>query len=389
MYPSPDQEAEQNVSPAYANPGASPYTAQGLGENTPSAYDHAQYSAYNTPTPAAYPALTSERRGLLLDVVAYPWQSVCSLCLPGVRTFARATLSARWAVFWISLFALPVFSSLLAILLGGAGHHLTAGMLTGIVLGPLIVIPILFFIIQGMMWPLARHYQGGGTFLEQCHTTFLPLGPFFLLGSTATLLLSIDSTSVAGALLMLITLALFLYSSVLLVVSLKAVHGLTTWEAITLAILPIFSILAVLVLIIVVFFMLSNNDNNSSSSGNSSKGNSNQNNSAGNTAGGATNQRTGRYYRDSYWWWWWGNPGYRKGNPRRNQQYVSSSAHQNQQYVGRSAHQNQLYAANQNPKLKFLWFCPTCQYRRWLRWGPEQVACARCSAPMQVTEATR
>jgi len=139
-----------------------------------------------------------------VDLLAYPWRSVRSLCLPGLRTFARETLNARWGVVWLTLFALPLLSSLIALLLGIPGHHITSGMLAGIPLVPLIVIPILFFIVQGMIWPLARHYQGGGTFLEQCYTTFLPLAPLFLVGSVVSILLAIDSTSPTAALLVLI-----------------------------------------------------------------------------------------------------------------------------------------------------------------------------------------
>src|SRR5262249_43756646 len=131
----------------------------------------------------------------------------------------------------------------------------------------------LFFIAQGMIWPLARRYQGGGTFLEQCYTTFLPLAPLCLVGSVVSILLSIDSTSPTAGLLVLIELLLFIYSSILLVVSLKAVHGLTTWEAFPLAILPLFSILAVLVIVLIVAFVLgSNRDSSSSNNKNNSKG---------------------------------------------------------------------------------------------------------------------
>jgi hypothetical protein len=351
MYPSPDQEPNNNTPSTYSYAGASPYWAQGLGENAPSTYDHAQSSAYsNTPAQAelaAYQSPTIEHRGLIVDLVAYPWRSVRSLCQPGLHTFARETLNARWGVVWISLFALPLLSSLMALLLGDASHHIMPGLLAGILLGPLIVIPILFFMVQGLIWPLARHYQGGGTFLEQCYTTFLPLAPLFLLGSVVTILLATDSTSHIGAILVLIEFLLFLYSSILLVVSLKAVHGLTTWEAFTLAALPIFSILAVLVIVLIIAVMIAASSSSNNSSSNSNKKNSNTN----------SYQQQPRYYSNNYWWW---------GGSR----YSSSST-------------------NQSPRSKRQWFCPACQYRRWMRQGPAEVACVRCGAPMQATEATR
>src|SRR5216683_5062068 len=154
MYPSPDQESGNNAPSAYSYADASPYSAQEPGENAPFAYDNAQPYAYNTPAQAelaAYQSPTIEHRGLIVDLVAYPWRSVRSLCQPGLRTFARETLNARWGVVWISIFALPLLSSLIALLLGVASHHITSGMLGGILLSPLIVIPILFFIVQGLI----------------------------------------------------------------------------------------------------------------------------------------------------------------------------------------------------------------------------------------------
>jgi len=367
MYPSPEQEAGNNAPSAYPYDGASLYSAQELGENTPSAYDDAQSYADNTPAQvelAAYQSPVIERRGLIEDLVAYPWRSVRSFCQPSLRTFARETLNARWGVIWISIFALPVLSSLIALLLVVASHHTTSGKLGGGLLGPLIVIPLLCFIIEGMIWPLARHFQGGGTFLEQCYTTFLPLAPFFLLGSVVTILLATDATSRIGAILVLIEFLLFIYSSILLVVSLKAIHGLTNWEAFSLALLPMFSILAVVVIVLIVAVMIAGSSNSDSSSNdqNSDKKNSNQNSNDQNSntnSGINTYQQQSHYYRNDYWWW---------GSPR----YVSSGTDQ-----------------SQNPRLKIRWFCPACQYRRWVRQGPSQVACLRCDAPMQVTDATR
>ena len=151
----PRSGAGENAPSAYSYAGASPYSAQGPGEITPAAY--AQSYVNNTSPQAslaAYPAQTNERRELIADLVVYPWRSVRSLCQPGLRTFARETLHARWGVVWISIFVLPLLSSVVVFLLGAAGHKVTASMLGGIVLGPLIALPILFFIVQGMIWPL-------------------------------------------------------------------------------------------------------------------------------------------------------------------------------------------------------------------------------------------
>jgi hypothetical protein len=363
MYPSPNQEAGNNTPSAYPYDGASLYAAQELGENAPSAYDDAQSYANNTPAQAemaAYQSPIIERRGLLEDLIAYPWRSVRSLCQPSLRTFARETLNARWGVICISIFALPVLSSLIALLLIAASHHATSGKLGGILLGPLIVIPLLFFIIEGMIWPLARHYQGRGTFLEQCYTTFLPLAPFFLLGSIVTILLATDSTSRIGAILVLIEFLLFIYSSILLVVSLKAIHGLTNWEAFALALLPMFSILAVVVILLIVAFMIASSSNNDSSNSNNNSDNKNNDQSSNTNSGISTYQQQSPYYRNNYWWWW--------GSPR----YASSGTNQ-----------------NQVPRSKIRWLCPACRYRRWVRQGPSELACLRCDVPMQATEATR
>lgn len=295
MHPSPDQEPGENPPPAYSYTDISPYSVQEPSEKPPSAYAStgtspyaplepsenpplaysytgtplhspqesskkstyvkAQPNPYNSPAQAAssaYPPLTSEHHRLIVDLLAYPWRSVRLLCQPGERNFAREKQNARWAMVWISIFALPLLSSLIALLPGMTSHPITSSMSGNILLGPLVVLPILFFIVQGMIWPLARHYQGVGTFLEQCYTTSLPLAPFFLLGSIISISLVTNSAPHIVAILILIEFLLFLYSSILLVISLKAVHALTTWEAFTLALLPIFSMLAALVLVLAV-----------------------------------------------------------------------------------------------------------------------------------------
>lgn len=366
MYPY--QEADENAASAYSYASPSPYLSQGAGEHTSSAYDYTPSNVSNEPAPAellAVPELVSERNGLMVDLLAYPWRSVRSLCRPGLRTFSRETLHARWGVVWLTVFGLPLLSSLIALLLGIPEHLITSGVLAGILLTPLIVIPILFLIVQGMMWPLACHYQGGGTFLQQCYTTFLPLAPLFFVGSVASILLAIGSTSAITGLLVLIELPLFIYSSVLLVVSLKAVHGLTTWEAFTLAILPILFILAVLVIVLIVAFLLgsssdskssSNKSNNKSNNNNSNNGDNNNSNTNSDTG---TFQQPSRHYRNDSWWWWGGGPSYARRS------------------------------TNRGTGSKILWLCPACQYRRWLRRGVEGVTCVRCDMPMQPTEAMR
>ena len=180
----------------------------------------------------------------------------------------------------------------------------------------------------------------------------------------------ISPTSRIGDALFLIEFILFIYASALLVVSLRAVHGLTTWEAITLALLPMFSILVLLVIVLIVVLVMAassndsssgNNNGNNSSSDKNNNGNNDQNNNVG------YYRRRNRYYGNGYWWGW----GSRYPDNNVNQQYVNSNIDQN------------------NPRLKRQWLCLACQYRRWLRQGPVEVACIRCDAPMQATNAVR
>lgn len=361
MYPSPEQEADNTVHSTYSPTSESPYAAQEVG--VPLAYGQSYTDNQPVPTDqVAYDAPTIERPGLMMELVTYPGRSIRSLCLPSLRTFAQASLHARWSVVWISIFALPLLSSVIGFLLGIATHHVASGVLGGVVLGPLITIPIFFFIIQGMIWPLSRYYRGGGTFLEQCYTTFLPLAPLFLLGSVATILIAIDSTSRIGAILILVDLLLFFYIAVLLVIALKAVHGVTGWEAFALALIPIFSILAVLIVLLIVAFVLSS----SSSDSNSNKGNSNKNDDAN------KNENNGQHrshYHNNYYWW--GGRRYGSGYTNQNPVYVSSGVNQ-----------------DQDVQVKRQWFCPSCRYRRWMRQA-QAVACLRCDAPMRPTDATR
>ena len=364
MFSSPDQEPSHSSASTYSNDTASLYPPPHMGENALPTDDRESLSTYSTPEPQAEQAAYQpppQRRGMLLDLLAYPGQSVRSFCQPGMRTFAQESWNARWSVIWISLFALPVISSAIALVLGIPSHHITSGMLGVILLGPLVVIPILFFIIQGMIWPLARHYQGTGTFLEQCYTTFLPLAPLFLLSSVIAVQIATNAASRVTAILILFTFALFIYSAILLVISLKAVHGVTGWEAFTLAILPLFSILAVLIVVLIIAVMIAGSSNSdSSNSGSSNNNNSQKSDSNDDDSDSDSDDDQNRYYGTTYWW--------------GGQRYANSSTSTNQ---------------GQGSQPKIQWQCPVCSYRRWVKQGPAEVACARCDAPMQMTEATR
>ena len=108
-----------------------------------------------------------------------------------------------------------------------------------IILLQLVFTPVSFLAAGGILYIIARAFGGRGTFIEQMYTTLLFGAPLVIL---SYLLLLIPATSSWLPYLP------HLYSLVLFVISLMAVHQLSRGKAIAVILIPI-SILLVLVLV--------------------------------------------------------------------------------------------------------------------------------------------
>jgi hypothetical protein len=100
-------------------------------------------------------------------------------------------------------------------------------------IGLIVVVPILFFLLMGIVYLLARAFGGQGTFLEQCNTSLYVQAP---LGIFSKLLALIP---IVGRILNSV---LSLYGIVLQVFVIIAVHRLSKGKAIATILIPLVTI---------------------------------------------------------------------------------------------------------------------------------------------------
>jgi hypothetical protein len=174
-----------------------------------------------------------------------PGQYLKVLTRPSVNTFVEEKDKARWGIIWFQLIILAVIDTiLLSISLLMSPHNINS--LTGvnnmspamlqsstiilIVLLQLALTPLSFLVAGGILYLIARLLGGTGTFLEQIYTTLLFGVPLVIL---SYLLLLIQATSNWLPYLP------HIYSLVLFVLSLIAVHKLGRGKAIAVIVIPI------------------------------------------------------------------------------------------------------------------------------------------------------
>ncbi len=207
--------------------------------------NHNPYSNDNAPN-FAHLSTGQAIRGL-------PGQYFKILTKPSVTRFAEEKGKASWSIVWIQLISLAIIDAILqyvGFLISPpnsssiAGTGISPAMLQSItiitvVLLQLVFTPVSFLVAGCILNMIARAFGGRGTFLEQVYTTLLFGVPLVIL---SYLLLLIPVTSSWLPYLP------HLYSLVLFVISLMAVHQLSRGKAIAVILIPI-SILLVLVLV--------------------------------------------------------------------------------------------------------------------------------------------
>jgi len=183
-----------------------------------------------------------------------PGQYFKVLIRPSVNRFVEEKGKARWGIIWIQLMSLAIIDAILqsvSLLISPNNvnsltgvNNISPSMLQSItiitvVLLQLVLTPVSFLAAGGILYLIARVFGGRGTFLKQIYTTLLFGVPLVIL---SYLLLLIPATSSWLPYLP------HLYSLVLFVLSLIAVHQLSRGKAIAVILIPI-SILLVLVLV--------------------------------------------------------------------------------------------------------------------------------------------
>jgi hypothetical protein len=114
---------------------------------------------------------------------------------------------------------------------------------SGVSMRTLIGIPLGFFISMGILYVIAKAFNGQGTFLAQSYTSVLFQVPLGILGSTLALIPSVE----------LVSLAVAIYGIVLQVYAIMASHRLSGGKAAAVVFLPALVVTTLLVALVVIF----------------------------------------------------------------------------------------------------------------------------------------
>src|SRR5437016_10148388 len=172
-----------------------------------------------------------------------------ALVKPSVATYTADKGNASWSLVWIQLLAWAVLDAMLGLLVNfiyppATGTTFSRLFSLASSIGLIVVVPILFFLLMGIVYLLAKAFGGQGTFLEQCNTSLyiqVPLGIFSKL---------LALIPVVGRVLNSV---LSLYGIVLQVFVIMAVHRLSRGKAIATIAIPLltFGMLAVVVFLLI------------------------------------------------------------------------------------------------------------------------------------------
>jgi len=196
-------------------------------------------------------------RPLSEEMKELPGQYLEVLTRPGVATFAAQMGKASWRIIWVQLLGWGVISTILGFVAQAIYTSISyrfAGSLSpaalqalsanGASYGGIIGVPLGFFIWMGLVYLLAKAFNGQGTFLTQSYTSLLFQAPLGVLSGILGLVPYLG----------LLSTAVFIYGIVLQVFALMAAHRLSGGKATAVVFLPA-AIITLLVIVLVITFI--------------------------------------------------------------------------------------------------------------------------------------
>ncbi len=248
-YETPPQNPYDSTRSTSENPYAVPQNPYGAPPENP--YAEPPYG--HTPTYPTEPGyVPPEMHPLPLGeaIRQLPRQYFKVLTKPGAMTFAEEMGKAAWNIVWVQLIGLGIIYTLLG-LLGFAitptttttttpttpGTQQILAMLQSIskisfyvTLGDIVLIPLFFFIVMGIIFSFAKAFGGQGKFVTQGYAYLLFDVPLGIISSLLTLL------PLAG---LFLALGLLIYRIVLAIFSIMAVHRIGGGKASAVVLIPI------------------------------------------------------------------------------------------------------------------------------------------------------
>lgn len=157
-----------------------------------------------------------------------PQQYFKAIVKPSITTYTDNKAKASWGLVWIQLLAWAILDAALGVLVNlisppATGSSFSRYFAYATSYGLVIVVPMLFFLLMGIVYWLAKSFGGQGTFLEQCHTSLTIQAPLGILSKLLALIPGIGK---------ILNSVLSLYGIILQIVVIMAVHRLGKGKAI-------------------------------------------------------------------------------------------------------------------------------------------------------------
>ncbi|GHO59438.1 YIP1 family protein [Ktedonobacter robiniae] len=198
----------------------------------------------------------SHKRSLGIEFRSLPQRYLHIIIRPSVRRFEEEKYAASWGSTFLQLITLGVICALLQGLAFWIDPSTLVGMTGGVQLGVLmlastigivIITPLSFLFSAGVIYLFARLLRGKGAYLEQLYTMTLFGVPMVIL---SYLLLLLPATSSWLSYLP------HVYTLVLMILALRAVHNFLTGRAIITMLLPVGALLLLIVIGAVLYVSL-------------------------------------------------------------------------------------------------------------------------------------
>ena len=210
------------------------------------------YSGYGAQEPygAPPPQPMAPVRSVGQSIQELPQQYINVVMHPSDATFAAELPKADWPMVWVQLGFLVIASVMLGLIAtaiastvvrsatssSSAAADISAFAVSTTVTGAflnILLIPLFFFIGVGIQYMFANFFIGEGTFLAQAYTQLLYKVPLTIASTVIGTVLAFNP--IVGG---LIGLAFFMYSVLLNIFQIKAVHGLTGGTAAAVVLIP-------------------------------------------------------------------------------------------------------------------------------------------------------
>jgi len=164
-----------------------------------------------------------------------------ALLRPSVSTFVQDKGQASWSLVWIQLLVWAVLDAALGVLVNFISRPTTStpfqqffALATSY--GLVVLVPVLFFLLMGIVYLLARSFGGQGTFLEQCNASLYIQAPLGILSKLLALIPGVGR---------ILNSVLSLYGIAIQAFAIMAVHRFSRGKAIATILIPVVTIGAI------------------------------------------------------------------------------------------------------------------------------------------------